>query len=60
VDDVRIRVFGDVAVALVRTTWRTTVDGSERVLKFVATHVWVRGADGWRLNTAQVGPAAKT
>lgn len=59
VDDVRVRLFGDVAVALVWTTWRTSVEGRERVLKFVATHVWVREAAGWRLNTAQVGPAAK-
>jgi ketosteroid isomerase-like protein len=60
VDDVRVRVFGDTAVALVWTTWRTSVDGRERVLKFVATHVWVRETGSWRLNTAQVGPASKT
>lgn len=60
VDDVRIRVIDDsVAVALVWTTWRSTVDGQERVLRFVASHVWVREAAGWRLNTAQVGAAAK-
>jgi hypothetical protein len=59
VDDVRIRVVGEtVAVALVWTTWRSTVDGTERVNRFVASHVWVREAGGWRLNTAQVAPAA--
>jgi ketosteroid isomerase-like protein len=59
IDDVQIRVFGDMAVAIVKTTWRGTV-GERTVLdRYVATHVWKRsGTAKWQLTSAHVSEVA--
>lgn len=56
VDDVQVRVYGKTAVAIVKTTWRGTTDGKPFADSFIATHVWVKSAPGWRLAGAQVTP----
>ena len=58
VDDVQVRVYGNTAVAIVKTTWRGTRDGKAFTDSFIATHVWVKSAPGWRLAGAQVTPIA--
>jgi ketosteroid isomerase-like protein len=58
VDDVQVRVYGNTAVAIVNTTWRGTTNGKAFADSFVATHVWVKSAPGWRLAGAQVTPIA--
>jgi ketosteroid isomerase-like protein len=54
VDDVQIRVYGDSAVAIVRTTWRGSIDGKAIADPYIATHVWVHSAEQWRLASAHV------
>lgn len=58
VDDVQVRVYGNTAVAIVKTSWRGTRDGKAFTDSFIATHVWVKSAPGWRLAGAQVTPIA--
>lgn len=54
IDEVRVRVFGPSAVAIVKTTWRGTVDGKPIVDSYVATHVWNRSRGRWWLTSAHV------
>lgn len=54
IDDVQVRVFGTSAVAIVKTTWRGTVDAKPIVDPYVATHVWCRSRARWRLTSAHV------
>jgi ketosteroid isomerase-like protein len=42
---------GHMAVVMVRSSWRF---GDAQPQHFLATHVWVRRAHGWRLLSAQV------
>ena len=50
-DDVQVRVYGPVAVAIVKTTWRGTSNGRTIADPYVATHVWVRSGARWRLSS---------
>jgi ketosteroid isomerase-like protein len=54
IDDVQVRVFGTLAVAIVKTTWRGAVDAKPVVDSYVATHVWNRSGGRWRLTSAHV------
>jgi ketosteroid isomerase-like protein len=54
IDEVRVRVFGPSAVAIVKTTWRGTIDAKPIVDSYVATHVWNRSEGRWRLTSAHV------
>jgi ketosteroid isomerase-like protein len=54
IDDVQVRVFGTMAVAIVKTTWRGTVDAKPILDRYVATHVWKRSGARWRLTSAHV------
>jgi ketosteroid isomerase-like protein len=53
-DDVQVRVFGALAVAIVKTTWRGIVDSKPTAESYVATHVWNRSAGRWQLSYAHV------
>lgn len=53
-DDMQVRVYGATAVAIVKTTWRGTVNAQPIADPYVATHVWVRSAGRWRLVSAHV------
>jgi ketosteroid isomerase-like protein len=54
VDDVQVRIYGSVAVAIVKTTWRGNIDGKAMADPYVATHVWSRAGRRWQLVSAQV------
>lgn len=54
IDDIQVRVFGTSAVAIVKTTWRGTIDTKSIVDSYVATHVWRRFGAQWRLTSAHV------
>jgi ketosteroid isomerase-like protein len=54
IDDVQVRVYGTSAVAIVKTTWRGSIDGKSIADPYVATHVWVRAGTSWRLASAHV------
>jgi ketosteroid isomerase-like protein len=53
-NDVQIRVYGASAVAIVKSTWSGTVDAKSFADSFVATHVWIRAGESWRLVSAHV------
>lgn len=53
-DDVQVKVYGSVAVAIVKTTWRGTIESKNFIDPYVATHVWVLSGSSWRLTFAQV------
>jgi ketosteroid isomerase-like protein len=57
-DEVSVRTFGEVAVAIVKTTWQGTADGKPVKQAYVATHVWARRGGIWRLVSAQVAQSA--
>lgn len=59
VDDVHVNVYGNTAVAIVKTTWRGSKDGKAFADAYIATHVWVKSAPGWRLVGAHVTPVAE-
>jgi ketosteroid isomerase-like protein len=54
IDELQVRVFGTSAVAVVKTTWRGTIDAKAVVDSYVATHVWNRSGARWRLTSAHV------
>jgi ketosteroid isomerase-like protein len=54
IDDVQVRVFGTLAVAIVKTTWRGTIDSKQTIDPYVATHVWHRSQGRWQLSSAHV------
>jgi len=45
----------NLAVVIVRSSWRF---GANPPQPYVATHVWIRRPDGWRLISAQVAQVA--
>ena len=53
-DNVSVRTYGSVAVAIVKTSWHGIADGKPFAAPFIATHVWVKEGKSWRLTSAQV------
>jgi len=58
VDGVQLRVYGTTAVAIVKTTWRGTVDAKHIADRYVATHVWKLSGAQWQLISAHVSQVA--
>lgn len=54
--DVDVRVYGDAAVSVGVYTQKAAFRGSPADGSFRATHVAVRGADGWRLAGMHLSP----
>lgn len=57
-DDVRLGLYGAVAVMTCRIHDRATFDGQELDAHFRSTQVFVRRADGWRYVAGQTTAAA--
>jgi ketosteroid isomerase-like protein len=55
-DDVEVRDFGDVAIAIGRQTQRATYQGRPADGQYRGTQVFVRGEGGWRLASIQLSP----
>jgi len=55
-DDVRVRVYGDVAVITGRSTGRLMVDGQEQAVVVRYTHVYTKERDQWRMVAMHVSP----
>ena len=53
-DNVSVRTYGSVAVAIVKTSWHGIADGKPFAAPFIATHVWAKEGKSWRLTSAQV------
>lgn len=54
IDEVSVRIFGTVAVAIVRTSWRGVAKGKPFSDPYIATHVWVKTGKSWQLSSAHV------
>ena len=52
--NVKIKVFGQVAVVTGRVNREIVISGQETVGAFAFTHVWSRSGDRWRLTSSQV------
>lgn len=53
-ESVSVKLYGDVAVAIVVSKWTGTTDGKPTSTLFRATHVWARRANEWKLVAAHV------
>jgi ketosteroid isomerase-like protein len=53
-ESVHVKGFGDVSVAIVVSKWPSVRDGKPSILRFRATHVWVKRGEKWRLVSAHV------
>jgi ketosteroid isomerase-like protein len=53
-ESVDVRVFGDVAVAIVLSKWAGSADGKPFASRFRATHIWAKRPGGWALVAAHV------
>jgi ketosteroid isomerase-like protein len=58
-EDVKTRVYGDVAVVTGRANMNVAVHGADRELQNVYTNVWVRRAGGWQMVHWQSTPLPK-
>lgn len=48
-EDVKTRLYGDVAVVTGRATINVAVNGADKKIKNVYTNVWVKRAGGWQM-----------
>jgi ketosteroid isomerase-like protein len=53
-ESVSVKVYGDIAVAIVLSKWNGTADGKPTSSLFRATHVWARRSGEWKLVAAHV------
>lgn len=47
IDDIKVNVYGNTAVAMLMFTQKATVRGQDRSGQFVLTDIWVKGDKGW-------------
>jgi len=53
-EDIKVRVYGKVAVATSRVTIKGQYSGKEASGQYRSIHVWVKGAAGWQLVANQL------
>lgn len=57
-EDMKVRVHGDVAVAIGRVTIKGQYSGKQASGQYQSINVWVKGAAGWQLVANQLTPVA--
>jgi len=55
-EDIKVRVYGKVAVATSRVTIKGQYSGKQASGQYRSIHVWVKGAAGWQLVANQLTP----
>lgn len=60
VSDLKVRVYGNTAIATYRSTYDIVVRGEHRARTVISTDTWVKGKDGWKLVAAHASEAKKT
>jgi len=55
-EDMKVRVYGNVAVATSRVTIKGQYSGKQTSDQYRSIHVWVKGAAGWQLVANQLTP----
>ena len=61
IDDIKVNVYGNTAIAMLMFTQKATVRGEDRSGQFVLTDIWVKGDKGWLIaerHSSRPGPAA--
>ena len=53
-EDMKVRVYGNVAVATSRVTIKGQYSGKQTSGQYRSIHVWVKGAAGWQLVANQI------
>ena len=59
IDDIKVNVYGNTAVAMLMFTQKATVRGQDRSGQFVLTDIWVKGDKGWLIaerHSSRPGP----
>ena len=49
IDDVKVNVYGNMAVAMLLYSQKATVRGQDRSAQFVLTDIWVKGDKSWMI-----------
>ena len=49
IDDIKVNVYGNTAVALLMYSQKATVRGQDRSAQFMLTDIWVKGVQGWMI-----------
>ena len=57
-EDMKVRVYGNVAVATSRVTIKGQYSGKQTSGQYRSIQVWVKGAAGWQLVANQITPVA--
>ena len=47
IDDIKVNVYGNIAVAMLMYSQKATVRGQDRSVQFVLTDIWINGDKGW-------------
>ena len=49
IDDIKVNVYGNTAVAMLMYTQKAIVRGQDRSGQFMLTDIWVKGDNGWMI-----------
>ena len=49
IDDIRVHLYGDLAVAILLYSQKAVLRGQERSAQFVLTDIWKKGENGWQI-----------
>lgn len=50
IDDIKVNIYGNTAVALMLYTQKATVRGEDRSAQFLITDIWIKGDLGWKIS----------
>ena len=59
IDDIKVNVYGNTAIAMLLFTQKATVRGQDRSGQFVLTDIWYKGNKGWLIaerHSSRPGP----
>jgi ketosteroid isomerase-like protein len=59
IDDIKVNVYGNTAIAMLMFTQKATVRGQDRSGQFVLTDIWYKGNKGWLIaerHSSRPGP----
>ena len=56
-NEMKVRIYGDTALVMVRSTWTTRTESLESKSDYTATHVWRKQRGKWKLVSAHISRA---
>lgn len=63
IDDIKVNVYGNTAIAMLMFTQKATVRGQDRSGQFLLTDIWYMGVNGWLIaerHSSRPGPSLNT